>query len=74
MTLVRVLILFTLISQSKHMLWVLKRTILNVVGAQKNRRIGEGSFEHPKHISKLTDKIKSQFYAQNINIFGYMDL
>ena len=27
-------------------------------GAQKNRLIGDGSFEHPKHISKLTDKMK----------------
>ena len=39
-----------LISQPKHMLWELKRTV---------------SFEHPKHMLKRMDKKKIQFYAQN---------
>ena len=43
-----------LISQPKHMLWVLKRT-------------GDGSFEHPKHMFKLIGKeINAILGAQTI--------
>ena len=45
-----------LISQPKHMLWVLKRTISYVVGTQKNRLNETVLISTQKHMLKLMGK------------------
>ena len=48
-----------LISQPKHMLWVLNYFSIKtyVVGTQKNRlNDRDGSFEHPKHMLNIMGK------------------
>ena len=49
-----------LISNTKHMLWVLKRTDET-----------DSSFEHPEHMLKLMDKKIFTIYAPNL---VYLDL
>ena len=53
--------IFFFISQHKHILWVLKRTV-------SMRRF----FEHPKLMLKLMDKKISQFYAKKLITRAYL--
>ena len=54
--------IFFLISQTKHMLWLLKRTASQC----------DGSFEHPKHMFKLIGKVVNAILgAQTILIWIY---